>query len=304
MAGIAELYEERLRVGKKTPLGKGLKLGYNSAYGKTAQSIGMPVYGNAIYASLITAGCRAMILDAIATHPGGQTNVAMVATDGVYFLDPHPGLPLSSRLGEWDLTVHEKITLFKPGVYWDEAARIALREGKAPKFKARGINSKDLAKRIDEIDEIFASWPKLNKDGTARNMCDRPQWKPKGSGWPMVKVKTSFSMVSMLQAIQPGWDWERAGEVRKGVEATQSAGIPHAEKRYGLWYDSKKDVYRSVPVWMIGQGFGSIDDPNPSTPYEKKFGREDPWSDLSMEYHGITPDGTVSDNLANALMTR
>jgi len=92
LSSIESMYEQRLRIGKKTPQGRAYKLVYNSAYGKFAQSIGQPKFSNPIYASLITAGCRTLILDAIASHPEGFHAVTMVATDGVYFRTAHPTL--------------------------------------------------------------------------------------------------------------------------------------------------------------------------------------------------------------------
>src|SRR5215475_7571950 len=85
MRRVVSLYLRRQAVGKDTPLGKAAKGSYHSMYGKFAQSIGSPIFGNPIYASLITAGCRTMITDAIASHPIGAKDVTMVATDAVYF---------------------------------------------------------------------------------------------------------------------------------------------------------------------------------------------------------------------------
>jgi hypothetical protein len=79
--GIGRMYNLRLAMGKNTAAGKAFKLVYNSAYGKTAQSIGQPKYANPIYASLITSRCRTLILRAIASHPEKSRAVAMVATD-------------------------------------------------------------------------------------------------------------------------------------------------------------------------------------------------------------------------------
>src|SRR5690606_19882729 len=47
MSELAALFDKRVAVGKETPQGKALKLLYNSAYGKTAQSIGNPKFANA-----------------------------------------------------------------------------------------------------------------------------------------------------------------------------------------------------------------------------------------------------------------
>jgi hypothetical protein len=90
LRSLADLYQKRLEVGKDTPSGIALKLMYNSCYGKMAQSVGQPKYANAVYASLITAGCRCMILDAIASHPLRTEAVLMIATDGFILLHRIP----------------------------------------------------------------------------------------------------------------------------------------------------------------------------------------------------------------------
>lgn len=287
LADVADLYQQRLNVDKKSPLGKALKLLINSIYGKFAQSVGNPKYGNPIYASLITAGCRTMILNAIATHPKGASNVLMVATDGIYFLDRHPSLSLSSKLGAWEEESHDNLCLYKPGVYWDDSDRRIIAKGKTPQFKARGINARDFAVHIAQIDDMFRAWPKNSKN----NMTQRSQWKRNGSGWPKIKVQSRFSMISMTQAIQPGWNWDNAGRVREDVEFEQSAW--NGTKRSGLWYDPEYGIYRSKPLgdeWPVW--------PVKNHPYEKRFGMEDPWSDESTESLGITPDGAVITTIA------
>ena len=289
LASIAELYYKRMEVGKNTILGKSIRLLINSVYGKFAQSVGMPQFGNPVYASLITAGCRTMILDAIATHPGGKDDVLMVATDGVYFLHRHPGLSLSSALGDWEESEHKNMCLFKPGMYWNDASRARIAAGGTPEFKARGINARDFAPLIARVDEIFAAWPGTNKDGSNNDMTYRPQWKRKGSGWPSVEFRAGFSMISATQAIQEGWDWSRAGEVSDEVILKQNAW--HGQKRQGLWFDPEARIYRSAPrdsLWIWAHGLAPA-----SVPYDKRFGLEDPWSDESEERHGITPDGPV-----------
>lgn len=297
LAAVEELYYERQRVGKNTVLGKAIKLLINSIYGKFAQSIGSPIFGNPIYASLITAGCRTMILDAIATHPGGVQNVLMVATDGICFLDSHPSLPISGDLGDWDHSVHENLCLYKPGMYWDDESRARIAAGSAPEFKARGISARDFAPVVARVDEQFRAWPKTNKDGSHGDMTYRSQWKPKGSGWPHVRFRAAFSMISITQAIQEGWDWDKAGTLQEDVELEQSAY--HGAKREGLWYDPERDIYRSIP-----RNTGTMFDvpfTETSYPYEKRFGLEDPWSDESRSVRGITPDGSVIEVIGDAL---
>lgn len=284
MREIAELYQKRLEVGKKSPLGKAAKLIYNSSYGKFAQSIGEPIFGNPIYASRITSGCRTMILNAIASHPKGQSDVCMVATDAVYFLSPHPRLTLGSEIGVWDHTERHDITLFKPGVYWDTQAREAIREGRNPNFKARGFNSADFTSSIGRVDEQFRSWDEL-AEVSAESIAAI-------GGWPSVRFSPNFSMTTALQALRQN-DWERAGRVSSGKELIQNSD-PH-DKREGIYREqyNGRTVYRSRPYQGMGQD-GWI----PSNPYTKQFGLDDPWSEEYKGQYGETEDGPIVDILA------
>jgi hypothetical protein len=271
---VRAIYNKRREVGSKTPLGIACKLVPNSLYGKFAQSIGEPKFANPIYASLITAGCRTMILDAIATHPFGTEAVRMVATDGVYFDSPHPTLPCGKDkpLGDWEMEEKKNITLFKPGVYWDDKARAAIKNGKAPVFKARGVNGRDLAKKIEKIDFLFRADDILGR----------------GIRWPGVKFPVSFAMISAPQALQRG-DWSLAGTVIP--DATAKQGANPETKRCDPYIDG--NIIRTKP---------RKNDPyEPSHPYEKRFGMEDPFSDLRAEEPGITPDGLVGNIVREAL---
>lgn len=191
---IKDLYNLRLEVGKNTAHGKALKLVYNSCYGKFAQSIGEPKYANALYASLITSTCRTRILDSIATHPLRSKGVLMVATDGVYFRTPHPSLTVSpNTLGEWDSGEKTNLTLYMPGVYWDDKARATLATDEAPKLKSRGINAKELASKIREIDDKFASWD--------------------GEDWPQIEIPIRFSVISPVLALARN-NWGLCGTIQ------------------------------------------------------------------------------------------
>lgn len=289
MRNVADLYDLRIKVGKDTPLGKGCRLAYNSMYGKFAQSVGNPIFANPVWASLITAGCRTMILNAIATHPGGKWYVSMVATDAVFFVTPHPNIPISKRLGEWDYTPRHNLTLFKPGVYWDDKARMAINEGRSPTFKARGIRGSDFADSLFSIDESFREW-----SNTPPEVSIEPGPIP---GWPNVQFITGFSMVSCLQAIRRG-KWWLAGSVSQSTELTQNAN-PY-DKRIGAWLEILEDgrtIWRSEP-WTF-----PIDDCQ-SKPYQKRFGMDDPWSLERKEMYGIAPEGTVPDILQEELGLR
>lgn len=285
MRDIAALYLQRLKWGKKTPRGKSAKLVYNADYGKFAQSIGDPIYGNPIYASLITSGCRTQILEAIATHPNGINHVCMVATDAVYFLTPHRGLNRSEALGQWDYQERTNLTLFKPGVYWDDNAREAISEGRSIAFKARGINAADFASQLVRIDREFESW---RETGGLRG--------DPGRVWPSVTFQPSFLMISALQALMRN-RWDLAGSVMHGQELTQNADP--SDKRTGLYLDKVdgREIFRSQPYpgirWEDGKPVWTR-----SQPYTKRFGMEDPWSEEYRTQFGEHPDGNPIDMLA------
>jgi len=292
MANIAGLYQKRLDVGKTSPLGKAAKLVYNSGYGKFAQSEGLnPVFGNAIYASLITSGCRRMILDAIATHPYGKADVAMVATDAVYFLHPHPSLPVSSKLGEWDYKERRNLTLFKPGVYWDDKVRQRIADGENPNFKARGFKASDFVTALGRIDSEFAAWDDISDDEIQRlnrsemvlpGMMGKTSWH-----WPSVKFIPSFVMTTALQALMRN-KWEMAGAVQHGTELEQNSD-PFT-KRTGI----HRRVYHGRTIYGSNPRGVTFE---PSHPYQKRFGMEDPWSDEARAQWGETMEGRMTDIL-------
>lgn len=263
---VQEIYNLRLRVGKKTPLGMACKLMPNSLYGKFAQSIGNPKFGNPIYASLITSWCRTIILNAIATHPKGKSDVVMVATDGVYFRTPHPNLTISTNLGEWDSGLRQNICLFKPGVYWDDTTRESIRLGEAPIFKTRGVSARDFASQIETIDSAFAGMR------STRNL----------TAWPEVEFDLSFAMVSAVQALARR-KWNTAGTLLADPTAKQSS---NPSKKRSAWYWDD-DILRSKPP--VNYPF------EPSHPYTKRFGLDDPWSIESISESGETPEGYVSE---------
>lgn len=295
MRNIAGLYEKRIEVGKTSPLGKAAKLVYNSGYGKFAQSEGLnPIFGNPIYASLITSGCRTQILEAISSHPYGKADVAMVATDAVYFLHPHPGLQVSEALGEWDYKARTNLTLFKPGVYWDDATRKRIANGENPNFKARGFKADDFITALGRIDGEFRAWNLLDtatlKDLNTRSIVGyRAATTLKM--WPAVKFTPQFVMTTALQALM--WNkWELAGRVQDASNAkpVEQNSDPYS-KRNGLNRENYhgRIIYRSMP-----HDFKS----EPSQPYDKRFGMDDPWSDEYKATLGETQEGRIMDILS------
>jgi hypothetical protein len=150
---IPKYYAYRVRIGKEGP-GIVVKLGTNSCYGKTAQTIGGEpgTFQSWMWAGLITSGCRAQILIAMSMHRD-LDNLLMVATDGIASLeklilprpidtgtewllcpDPSPkdlketpelyrltpeGYQVNKPLGGWEEKILEKgLFLARPGIYF------------------------------------------------------------------------------------------------------------------------------------------------------------------------------------------
>jgi DNA polymerase type B, organellar and viral len=238
-ADIRTLYNLRLSVGKKTPQGIAIKLNNNSLYGKFAQSVGDSPFNNWLYASFITAHCRTQILDAIATHPGRTSAVLMVATDGICFDSPHPNLPISTALGEWEETEYDQLVLFKPGVYWHKEGKEALL-----KIKARGVPKAAFALGIERAEYMFGLF---HREGSfpghaVSNECFRAGLDEaefvSSRGWPFFYVPVSFRMRSCAEAINHG-KWDTAGEVQEEVMLRQDSD-PHS-KRTKARYNRRKN---------------------------------------------------------------
>jgi len=289
---LTGLYDSRLRIGKDTPEGKAFKLVYNSIYGKFAQSIGEPVFANPFYASLITAGCRTMVLEAIASHPLRSSAVVMVATDGVYFTSGHPVLDsrVSERMGDWSRELRHNLCVFKPGVYWDDDARATIAEGKAPRFKSRGINAADFATSVAAVDALFASWGQNWLDGMP----------PGRDDWPSVSFKARFTQVSVRQALQ--WTEGIDHPPKQYAVFKNLAGLVQEDKKLvqDSWPEVKRNpqkVYQDGQLWRSEPWNGGPHWPA-SAPYDKRFGLDDE-AGAFAEY--VNPDGPAMLAFRSAL---
>lgn len=125
---------------------KALKLGMNSLYGITAQSIGWkgatPAFQNYFWAGYTTSVCRAKVLDISYKH---KSSVIAYATDGVFatkrLTDDIPGL------GGWETDEIDNMFMLQSGVYSfgfeDNAQPI---QKKSRGFRAASINYDELRK--------------------------------------------------------------------------------------------------------------------------------------------------------------
>ena len=135
LAFVSDVYAERQSLGKDGA-GIVLKLALNSLYGKTAQSIGSPKYSNPIWASFITADCRAEIQNFIHGSPECSpdgwcgSDVLMIATDSVATTNPRPDVVLSEELGGWSREIHPRgMFLVQPGLYFGSSGKHAKTRG-------------------------------------------------------------------------------------------------------------------------------------------------------------------------------
>ena len=89
------------------------KLVLNSLYGKLCQQVGKPPFHSWVWASLITAGCRAQLLHGISLDPSA---VVMLATDALYSTRELP-LIVSNELGFWERHELSDVLVVQPGFY-------------------------------------------------------------------------------------------------------------------------------------------------------------------------------------------
>ena len=129
MGWIRTLFDKRIEIQKQIKetgeydlTEKVIKLGINSLYGKTAQSVGnqgkAPATANPWYAAAITSGTRAQILRAALGTCEGPESIVAFQTDGIISTKPL-GVNEGQRLGEWEFEQIEGRKIFvQPGIYY------------------------------------------------------------------------------------------------------------------------------------------------------------------------------------------
>jgi hypothetical protein len=174
---IAEYYRERCALGKDGA-GLAIKLGVNSFYGKTAQTIGKAKFHNWAWCGMITSGCRAQLLNLLGMHED-MGSVFMLATDGVYSTErlgfdsatgidsmvPLPidtgtgidrlvdekGKPVNKPLGGWETTaMKDGMFVIRPGIYFK------LNDLEGRKVRSRGIGAREMTEARERLMAHFA----------------------------------------------------------------------------------------------------------------------------------------------------
>jgi DNA polymerase type B, organellar and viral len=178
---VPKYYRQRCLIGKESK-GLTLKLACNSLYGKLAQSIGSAVFNNWIWAGIITAGCRAKILDLFNLY-SDRSDILMIATDGL--LAKHGIIPPVPRdtgtfdcvkpdgsqapaLGSWEESVMERgCFLARAGIYFP----INPNAKDLKKVKGRGVGKSVILhnhKLITDVWERDGLEGKVNVSGVER----------------------------------------------------------------------------------------------------------------------------------------
>ena len=129
-----------------------LKLGLNSCYGATAQTVGSKQFANAIWAGMITAGTRAMLLGAIAQAPD---KVLSTATDSISSLVPlNLWVEKGKPLGSWEHESSKDVFLAGDGLSYSKS--------NPKRTRTRGIGAKDIV-----WDQMLQAWAEKGMCGTA-----------------------------------------------------------------------------------------------------------------------------------------
>lgn len=241
-----------------------LKLGLNSLYGKTAQSLGyspesqkLPPFHSLLYAGFITSSTRAMLWKAAMQAPD---NIVMLATDGILSTTKLE-LPVSDskELGFWEQKNYDFLCAIQSGVY------ITGLNG-AYKFKKRGLDS-------DDNSEVFLEQV-------------RSHWSNKDTTWTKLSIPQT-RLIGVKTAVASDDFWNRWGcwyhhkhdlLMHPGPQTKRLVDkhSPHTQPATGLVH--------TVPMMNILYEFGGVI----SAAYERPWDREKwAWND-DEELHEIT----------------
>jgi hypothetical protein len=166
---LEEMYERRMRIGKKNLMSMPFKLGPNSIYGKLAQTVGynkeklLPPRSHALpIAAWVTSMCRAMLFSAMRRNPD---KIIAVETDSI-ITTAHPdtlGIKIGDQLGEWDVTEYDEIVYVQSGMYHVK------KDGRWLATKSRGLQASEYT--IETAEEYLRS---CLPDGDLQNY----EWPP------------------------------------------------------------------------------------------------------------------------------
>jgi hypothetical protein len=223
---VSGLFRQRRALGKDAR-GYPIKLGLSSLYGKLAQRIGNPRWGNFIWAGLITAYTRAALNNAARKAP---SDIVMIATDALFSKSPLT-LCYGTGLGQWELKRHDRIFIVQPGIYFG-----------ASRPKTRGVPSSLFVDHVPTFERHWRTWC-LTVKGQA---VDAPRvgipvplftglrlaharGKPETAGkWTADKREFSFDW-SRKRAAEPIWEGSLCVRTMPAAGAPDLVSVPHPE---------------------------------------------------------------------------
>lgn len=153
---LQEMFDERIRLGKKNVVSMPYKLGPNSMYGKLAQRVGwdeknkLPPRSHCLpLAGWITSNCRASLYRVMLQIP--RHKLVAVETDGIYTTMNPDELVMDKgdNLGQWGVDAYDEMLYLQNGVYHRRDGNKWL----AP--KARGLDIASVSREV--VSEYFQS---------------------------------------------------------------------------------------------------------------------------------------------------
>jgi hypothetical protein len=240
-ARIPEFYKERIRIGKEGP-GIVLKLGYNACYGKLAQSVGSRAFSSWIWASLITSGTRAQILELLGLH-ADWSNLLMIATDGVYTRE-RLTTPLPRETGTWDLPcpdgrarkplggweekrIDKGVFVARPGIYFPMMPTAK----ELKDVRGRGVGKSVV---LENWARIVEHWERHHLDPTPERPRGVPCIVSNVSRFCGAKSSVGRSVRAAYNNGEIDWAYGRASGIGECAAGCKHAGCGHVPS-YGQW---------------------------------------------------------------------
>jgi DNA polymerase type B, organellar and viral len=164
---LHEMYNTRMRLGKKNLLSLPFKLGPNSLYGKYAQTVGWdtkkktPPKSHALpVAGWVTSYCRRMLYLAMLNNPH---SIVAVETDAIYTTENPEhweNMTFGTGLGEWDVDTYDEMLYVQSGMYHYK------KDGEWKGVRSRGMSRAEYPHSIADayLRSLRAGqdWPAMN----------------------------------------------------------------------------------------------------------------------------------------------
>lgn len=256
---LHEMFNTRMRLGKKNLLSMPFKLGPNSLYGKYAQTVGwdqkkmLPPKSHALpVAGWVTSYCRAMLWSIIRQDP---SSVIGVETDSVFTTrDPRTlNIQLGDELGQWGLSEYDQVIYMQSGMYHTQTG------GEWSGVKSRGMNAAEFT--IESMEKYLAEL-RTDEPWHAIELETKPRFIGAGaaiaSSEPLKDIHTSWR--SQLKKIRMGETGKRV-HVQKACAACSENASPNVTP-HRLVVASRSDgehiSYPRILPWEKGKQYAEV----------------------------------------------